>query len=247
MLSRSCGQFRLLCGVATLVMCLTSAFADVAYTVKAGDTVSELAARFSTPVDEIVALNNLKDPDVIYVGQQLRLPERAAPLLQAEKTAENEHKTASPDPPTADPAATTRALSGRALLEERARLLATQRGEQIVATARTFAGAPYRRGGLSSRGIDCSGLVVRAMAAQGIDVPHHAAALYCMGVRVTYEQLQSGDLVFFNTSGAGVSHVGIWVGDNKFIHASSGGRGVVVDRMEGYYARRLVGARRLQQ
>jgi cell wall-associated NlpC family hydrolase len=120
-----------------------------------------------------------------------------------------------------------------------------QRGDEIAAVARTFTGSPYRRGGLSSRGIDCSGLAVRALGTQGINAPHNAAMLFRMGTRVSYAQLQPGDLVFFNTRGAGVSHVGIWLGDNKFVHAARPGRGVVVDRMRGYYSRRLLGARRL--
>lgn len=206
---------------------MTAAVGDTAYTVQHGDTLAKLAVRCKVPIDDLMARNALTTPDVLVVGQTLSLPDGVAPRAAA-------------------PAA--RPLTGRELLQQRARLRATQRvarGQQLVSTARRFLGTPYRRGGLSSRGLDCSGLVVRAMAAQGRNVPHHAATLYRMGERVRYEQLQSGDLLFFNTNGRGVSHVGIWIGNNRFIHASSGRGGVRQDAVAGYYARRLVGARRL--
>jgi cell wall-associated NlpC family hydrolase len=65
-----------------------------------------------------------------------------------------------------------------------------------------------------------------------------------MGIPVPYAQLQPGDLVFFHTTRSGVSHVGIWVGNNTFIHASCK-YGVTQQKLVGYYAERLVGARRL--
>jgi len=229
--------------------CLSAAFADITYTVQRGDTASKVAARFSISLDDLIKHNNLKNPDLLYVGQVLRLPDKAAAPVEDAPTAKAGEPGAAGTPAGTTAAATPeRPLTGRELQEERARLLEAQRaqrGEQIVQAATAYRGSPYRRGGLSSRGIDCSGLVVRAMAAQGMNVPHHAASLYRMGTRVTYEELQPGDLVFFNTNGKGVSHVGIWVGNHQFIHASSSGRGVVVDRMQGYYSRRLVGARRL--
>jgi murein DD-endopeptidase / murein LD-carboxypeptidase len=86
--------------------------------------------------------------------------------------------------------------------------------------------------------------VVRAMSSTGKDVPHQSAQLYTKGKKVTVEQLKPGDLVFFETTGNGVSHVGIWIGKNQFIHASSV-RGVCVQSLTGYYAEHLVGARRL--
>jgi cell wall-associated NlpC family hydrolase len=83
------------------------------------------------------------------------------------------------------------------------------------------------------------------MAVLGKDVPHHAATLYQMGTPVSYEQLRPGDLVFFHTTGPGVTHVGIWLGHNQFIHASCT-HGVTVEKLKGYYAQRLVGARRIK-
>jgi cell wall-associated NlpC family hydrolase len=100
---------------------------------------------------------------------------------------------------------------------------------------------------MSDRGMDCSGLVARVLKAHGIKAPHNAASLYHLGVPVPSGKLRPGDLVFFHTTRRGISHVGIYMGKGQFVHASSGGGCVEVDRMdEGYYHRRFVGARRLK-
>jgi cell wall-associated NlpC family hydrolase len=78
----------------------------------------------------------------------------------------------------------------------------------------------------------------------GITVPHRAADLFTMGTKVTYAGLQPGDLVFFITGGDGVSHVGIYIGNDHFIHASSK-YGVKEQKIAGYYAEHLCGARRV--
>jgi cell wall-associated NlpC family hydrolase len=232
------------CGVFSLLFAVAAAFAETIYTVKAGDSVSKLAIRFSTSVEELVALNNLKNPDLILVGQLLKLPDNAVTAEQdaAAETAEGD----ATEEQAAD--APERPLTTRELMAERARILEAQRvqrGEQIASVARTFNGSPYRRGGTSSRGMDCSGLVLRALATQGIAAPHNAARMFQMGTPVKYKDLQPGDLLFFTTRGLAIGHVGVWIGDNKFVHAANSGRGVVIDEVAGYYANRLVGARRL--
>jgi cell wall-associated NlpC family hydrolase len=117
----------------------------------------------------------------------------------------------------------------------------------FVGTALQYQGVPYRYGGMTSRGIDCSGLVARVLQTYGIRAPHHAASLYHMGTAVAKEDLQSGDLVFFHTTRAPIGHVGVFIGDGQFVHASSGGGRVMVSKLsERYYASRFVGARRVQ-
>jgi LysM repeat protein len=119
-------------------------------------------------------------------------------------------------------------------------------GRQLVQTAMAYQGVRYRYGGTTTRGMDCSGLVVRVLGAHGIDAPHNSKALYKIGSPVSRADLSPGDLVFFHTTRPGISHVGIYIGEGKFIHASSGRGRVTVSSMdEGYYQRRYVGARRI--
>lgn len=117
----------------------------------------------------------------------------------------------------------------------------------IVRTASRFQGVRYRWGGSSRSGFDCSGFtryIFRHKA--GVELPHSASAQFRMGKRVPRDQLKPGDLVFFQTYRRGASHVGIYIGNGKFIHASSARGRVRVDSLnEGYYRQRYLGARRI--
>jgi cell wall-associated NlpC family hydrolase len=119
---------------------------------------------------------------------------------------------------------------------------------ELVQTARRYTGVRYRWAGMSSRGMDCSGFIARVLRHHGVRAPHNSAQLFALGRPVSYEELQPGDLLFFQTSRRGISHVGMYIGDNQFIHASSGaGRVVTTSLRDPYYARRLKGARRLER
>ena len=105
----------------------------------------------------------------------------------------------------------------------------------------------YRRGGRApSTGFDCSGFVQYVFAqALGIDLPDNSISQSEAGVRVARTELKTGDLVFFHTRGKGVSHVGIYLDNGRFIHSPSTGKRVRVDELsDQYWARRYVGARR---
>jgi peptidoglycan DL-endopeptidase LytE len=120
--------------------------------------------------------------------------------------------------------------------------------EAMIRSALSYRGVRYHYGGISSRGIDCSGLVVRVFMNQGVEMPHNAAALYGKGKPVSKAALSRGDLVFFHTRGRSlrISHVGIYLGEGNFIHASSGRGRVRTDTLlSGYYAQHFVGARRI--
>ncbi|EOS53390.1 MULTISPECIES: C40 family peptidase [Paenibacillus] len=106
-------------------------------------------------------------------------------------------------------------------------------------------GSSYVAGGTTTSGFDCSGFTMYVFSKIGIKLPHQSASQYKMGTAVDKSELIEGDLVFFNTSGKGVSHVGIYVGDGKFAHASSS-KGVVISKLsEKYYVERYVGAKRI--
>src|SRR5262245_50747951 len=103
-------------------------------------------------------------------------------------------------------------------------------------------GTPYVWGGASPGGFDCSGLVMWAFSQVGVSLPHSSYAQYGYGVPVSRDQLQAGDLVFFD----GLGHVGIYVGGGQFVHAPHTGDVVKVSSLsEGWYAATYVGARRI--
>jgi cell wall-associated NlpC family hydrolase len=118
---------------------------------------------------------------------------------------------------------------------------------EILDIAARHLGTPYRRGGTSDRGVDCSGFVRRVFSEVGLDLPHSARAQFSMGERIDADDLQPGDLVFFRTRRRGASHVGIYAGDRHFIHAAYLGREVRVDLLDDHYYRtRYLGARRMR-
>lgn len=115
----------------------------------------------------------------------------------------------------------------------------------ILATAVQYIGTPYLWGGSSPAGFDCSGYVQYVFARHGISLPRVSKDQYHSGTWVSRSNLQPGDLVFFNTSGSGVSHLGIYMGENEFIHASSS-KGVMISSLSNsYWSTRYVGARRI--
>jgi cell wall-associated NlpC family hydrolase len=117
------------------------------------------------------------------------------------------------------------------------------RGAQVVAIAMRYLGVPYRWGGASpSTGFDCSGFTMYVFAQIGVSLPHYAAAQYRMGVPVSRDQLQQGDLVFFR----GLGHMGMYIGGGNFIHAPQTGDVVKISSLnEPYRVANWVGARRV--
>ncbi|MGE5606146.1 MAG: NlpC/P60 family protein [Bacteroidota bacterium] len=120
--------------------------------------------------------------------------------------------------------------------------------KEMIAYAKNFLGINYVYGGASPRGFDCSGFTKYVFSKIGIDLPHQAKQQMEKGTAIQSKtELLPGDLVFFKTKGSSiVNHVGIYLGDNRFIHASSGYGAVRISPLDsGYYYHRYVGARRL--
>jgi cell wall-associated NlpC family hydrolase len=112
----------------------------------------------------------------------------------------------------------------------------------VVGIAMQYLGVPYVWGGASPSGFDCSGFAMYVYAKVGVSLPHHAASQYGMGAPVSKDQLQPGDLVFFN----GLGHMGIYIGGGQFIHAPHSGDVVKISSLsDSWYARTWVGARRI--
>jgi len=126
----------------------------------------------------------------------------------------------------------------------------TARASELALRAVGMIGIRYKYGGTApENGLDCSGLV-RYLFKEvwGTDLPRTSEEISRLGERVDTKELQPGDLVFYNTLRRGFSHVGIYLGDNKFVHSPSVGGQVRIENMDvSYWQKRFNGARRISQ
>jgi len=113
----------------------------------------------------------------------------------------------------------------------------------IVQTAQRMLGTPYRAGGHSPRGFDCSGLASYSYNNAGIAIPRTSAEQFRAAHPIAQQQLQPGDLVFFNIKGRTISHVGIYVGSGQFVHAPGYGKRVRIESLsDNYWRERMRGS-----
>lgn len=194
------------------------------YTVKAGDTLYSIARVHGMSAQSLMQANGLSST-TIEIGQALQVkgePQTvvAPPFNAALNTPANGGAVVTP---TGTSAATVRAASTR------------------------FLGIPYRLGGTGRGSVDCSGYTQMVFRSMGINIPRTAAGQWRTGYAVNSRSLRAGDLVFFNTTGRGVSHVGIYLGSDQMANANSYYGRTIVESMFGnkYWASRYVGARRV--
>lgn len=112
--------------------------------------------------------------------------------------------------------------------------------------AHGMVGKPYRYGGNSPSGFDCSGLVQYSYSRAGLPVPRTTESQRQTSVAISSQSLRAGDLLFFDQEGRKSSHVGIYVGDGRFVHAPSSGKRVRIDQLDArYWQKHFAGARRI--
>lgn len=118
-------------------------------------------------------------------------------------------------------------------------------GGGVCDLATQFLGTPYRWGGSTPNAFDCSGFVRYCYARLGVSLPRTARQQYKTGLKVAGSALKAGDLIFFDMMKGYVSHVGMYLGDGRFIHASNPRSGVRIDSIDSpSYKKHIVGARR---
>lgn len=240
------------------------------YTVKSGDTLWGISQTYGVSVSDIKAWNNLSS-DMLHIGQNLIINKNTAPaaptttvtpapatdavyIVQAGDTL---WTIAARYGITVEQLMQANQLSSEALYIGNRLIIpnaaAPSRSGESVNNARVleiaarYLGTPYRYGGQAPGGFDCSGFVKYVYGQVGIELPRTAASQYGVGTEVTREQLIPGDLVFFRCGGGSIDHVGIYSGNNQFIHSSSPRSGGVIysSMSESYYARSYTGARRI--
>ncbi len=119
--------------------------------------------------------------------------------------------------------------------------------DQVINIGKKYMGIKYRYGGTTPAGFDCSGYTQYVFREAGVSIPRTTGSQFGTGKAVAKSNLKTGDLVFFNTSGRGVSHVGIFIQGGKFIHASTS-QGVTITALNDpyYWGKRYIGARRVK-
>jgi cell wall-associated NlpC family hydrolase len=227
---------------------------ETSYRVKKGDTLARISKKTGVTVADLRELNRLRG-NALKIGQILELTgkhhdaeapeprELAKYPFRPESDLEEEEEDGG--------LTTERALTAIERHEVQSRVLFGQWNtpeEQrlLVKVAMGFLGAPYRLGGSSVTGLDCSGFVKKIYQFFNIDLPRTALEQSLCGLRVSRNELVEGDLLFFNTRRA-LGHVGIYIGNNEFVHASSRKRGVRIDNLDmPYFNKRFVRAVRLK-
>jgi LysM repeat protein len=209
------------------------------YVVRRGDTLSSISTKVGLPIEEIKKVNGLHT-STLKIGQILILPKEESPLdAHAKEFAEGEEALGSSEREEEKGESGASTVLGKwSNLEERSLL---------VRVVKVFLGVPYQLGGSTFKGIDCSALVRKIYEVFNIQLPRTAREQFSIGKKVEKNQLEEGDLVFFRESG-NRAHVGIYVGDNQFVHASSYSRQVKMDYLDApYYSKRFLRGVRVKE
>lgn len=132
-------------------------------------------------------------------------------------------------------------------MAEFARFQKLRLGQRVAASAENFIGTQYVWGGTNpNQGFDCSGFTQYVLSTNGIKVPRNSYDQFAVGEAIPKAELEPGDLVFFSTYAPGPSHLGIYIGDGKFVHALNHNTGVITSKLDNtYYKTHFIGARRV--
>ena len=218
---------------------LATQYKASSYTVKNGDTLGTIARKTGVPVKQIMALNNVS-PSKLRIGRKLVL---SKPVKFAQKKAvspckdclteedENEDEN---EVLSENIALTGFEKESRKNEELLGKWNSLDERKLFIKVATGFLGAPYRLGGTTVKGIDCSSYVRKMYEFFDITLPRTAREQSIIGVSIERAELEEGDLVFFQTRRP-IGHVGIYIGNNEFVHASRRSKVVRIDSLDGPY------------
>ena len=237
------------------IFLLNPVSADTVYSIRQGDSLAKIAKSHGVTVDQLLSANPaMKDTSKFQAGVFVVVPDGD------EKREEKKGLT----PPRATAVrieGRTDTVAMREQSEEEEEYVLLRSGDYrrraslnsrhgrilsgVTKAATQYMGTPYVFGGVSRRGIDCSGFTMQVFSMVGIQLPRTADVQFNVGTAVGKGKEQPGDLVFFQTYCAGPSHVGIYLGSGRFIHASSS-RGVTISGLKDeYFGPRYLGAKRV--
>jgi peptidoglycan endopeptidase LytE len=256
--------FTLFAALAVLAAIPVVSLADATHVVRKGDTLGKIARAHRVSVSKIQAANGLEGTH-LSVGKKLVLPGGKARTKRRKARPTPGAQLSIVDSQGSTPSGDARKLPTEAELAELARSVkaagaaspgvaaASEAGkadvsvrDRLLRVAQRMLSVPYRYGGTTLWGLDCSGFVQKTFAFLDLDLPRSAREQYREGAKVAKSDLSPGDLVFFRTYAKYPSHVGIYLGDNRFVHASSRDRKVTVESLDTpYYMKRYIGAKRL--
>jgi len=225
------------------MLSVTSAAYSAVHTVQKGDTLWGIAKKYGVSIDDIKRINNVSANKPLKIGLKLTIPSK-----EEDDNNDNNKNNEEKSDVSLDEKDVRRygPRIARQYAEAEKQKSTESKADQIVRTALSYRGSRYVRGGTGARGFDCSGFTRHVYAKYGINLPHCSRSQANYGKPVERKDLKPGDLVFFATYRKSISHVGLYIGDGKFIHASTPRKGVIVSSLnESYYAARYRGARRL--
>jgi cell wall-associated NlpC family hydrolase len=211
---------------------------DQKYVIRRGDTLYEIARTFNTTPEALKSANGLRS-NKLKIGQRILVPAVQSAAAKTNSSKIIPSKTAISEPPIASSAPQPENPDPADLENQSLRQRLVEAGFQML-------GVRYRFGGSGKSGIDCSGLVKNLFSKFNIDLPRSSREQYKQGEIIDRNELEVGDLVFFSSGGKTPTHVGIYIGNNQFLHAARKARQVIVsDLNKFWYSMRYLGARRI--
>jgi len=189
-----------------------------------GESLYSLSQQYNVPMNLIKLVNEIKG-NTIRKGEMLLVPGEVEYVTTKERASRILYKI--------------RRVSAQRNFQ------ANAKGRKAAEIAKQYLGIPYKYGGSGENGMDCSAFVQIVYKKLCIYLPRTTRGQINRGKPVRLSQLKIGDLIFFEAHGRRPSHVGMYIGNNKFIHASSWKHHVTINKLRGYYLNHFIAARRV--